>query len=189
MMRPSGRGGSNPFGRGIFLLQPLAMRNALLLTIVALSACAAPGGPYPSLRPRATEAIDPRVPVERPMNNRPVSATLAANLAALASQAQSGNAAFDSAASEAERLAATAGRPQSEGWIAAQQALSAAIAARRQTATALGDIDALAASALQTQRGIAPNDFAAIKNAQRVVGSLDRRQAERIDAIQKRLGI
>jgi len=123
------------------------------------------------------------------MNNRPVSATLAANLAALASQAQSGNAAFDSAASEAERLAATAGRPQSEGWIAAQQALSAAIAARRQTATALGDIDALAASALQTQRGIAPNDFAAIKNAQRVVGSLDRRQAERIDAIQKRLGI
>jgi hypothetical protein len=123
------------------------------------------------------------------MNNRPVSATLAANLAALANQAQSGNAAFDSAASEAERLAATAGRPQSEGWIAAQQALSAAIAARRQTATALGDIDALAASALQTQRGIAPNDFAAIKNAQGVVGSLDRRQAERIDAIQKRLGI
>jgi len=123
------------------------------------------------------------------MNNRPVSATLAANLAALASQAQGGNAAFDSAASEAERLAATAGRPQSEGWIAAQQALSAAIAARRQTATALGDIDALAASALQTQRGIAPNDFAAIKNAQGVVGSLDRRQAERIDAIQKRLGI
>ena len=123
------------------------------------------------------------------MNNRPVSATLAANLAALTSQAQSGNEAFDSAASEAERLAATAGRPQSEGWIAAQQALSAAIAARRQTATALGDIDALAATALQTQRGIAPNDFAAIKNAQGIVGSLDRRQAERIDAIQKRLGI
>jgi hypothetical protein len=42
---------------------------------------------------------------------------------------------------------------------------------------------------LQTQRGIAPNDLAAIKNAQSVVGALDRRQAERIDAIQKRLGI
>jgi hypothetical protein len=165
------------------------MRTALLLTITALSACAAPGGPYPSLRPRATEAIDPRVPVERPMNNRPVAATLAAKLSALVDQAQSGNAAFDSAASGAERLAASAGRPQSEGWIAAQEALTAAIAARRATGTALGDIDALAATALQTQGGIAPNDLAAIKNAQSAVGALDQRQARRIDAIQQRLGL
>jgi hypothetical protein len=123
------------------------------------------------------------------MNNRPVSGSLAANLSALIDQAQSGNTAFDSAAADAERLAGSAGAPQSEGWVAAQEALTAAIAARRQTATALGDIDALAATALQTQRGIAPNDLAAIKNAQSVVGALDRRQAERVDAIQKRLGI
>jgi hypothetical protein len=161
----------------------------LPLTIVALSACAAPGGPYPSLRPRAAEAIDPRVPVVRPMNDRPVTPSLAASLAALVDQAQSGNAAFDGAASEAERLAASAGGPRSEGWIAAQEALTAAIAARRATGTALGDIDALAATTLQTQRGIAPNDLAAIKNAQSVVGALDQRQARRIDAIQKRLGI
>jgi hypothetical protein len=165
------------------------MRNAVCLMLLALSACAAPGGPYPSLQPRAAEAIDPRVPVERPMNNRPVSGSLAANLSALIDQAQSGNTAFDSAAADAERLAGSAGAPQSEGWVAAQEALTAAIAARRQTATALGDIDALAATALQTQRGIAPNDLAAIKNAQSVVGALDRRQAERVDAIQKRLGI
>jgi hypothetical protein len=165
------------------------MRNAVCLMLLALSACAAPGGPYPSLQPRAAEAIDPRVPVERPMNNRPVSGSLAANLSALIDQAQSGNTAFDSAAADAERLAASAGAPQSEGWVAAQEALTAAIGARRQTATALGDIDALAAKALQTQRGIAPNDLAAIKNAQSVVGALDRRQAERVDAIQKRLGI
>jgi hypothetical protein len=165
------------------------MRHLACLAVFALSACAAPGGPYPSLQPRAAEAIDPRVPVERPMNNRPVTPSLAANLAALVDQAQSGNVSFASAASEAERLAASAGAPQSEGWIAAEQALTAAIAARRQAATALGDIDALAATVLQTQRGIAPNDLAAIKNAQSVVGALDRRQAERIDAIQKRLGI
>jgi hypothetical protein len=165
------------------------MRHLACLAVLALSACAAPGGPYPSLQPRAAEAIDPRVPVERPMNNRPVSPTLASNLSALVGQAQSSNSAFDSAASEAEHLAASAGGPQSEGWIAAQEALTAAIAARKQTATALGDIDALAATALQTQRGIAPNDLAAIKNAQGVVAALDRRQAERVDAIQKRLGI
>jgi hypothetical protein len=165
------------------------MRNAVCLSLLILSACAAPGGPYPSLQPRAAEAIDPRVPVVRPMNNRPVSATLAAHLSALVDQAQSGNAAFDTAASEAERLASSAGGPQSEGWIAAQEALTAAIAARKTTATALGDIDALAATALQTQGGIAPNDLAAIKKAQSVVGLLDRRQAERTDAIQKRLGL
>jgi hypothetical protein len=165
------------------------MRNAVCLSFLVLSACAAPGGPYPSLQPRTAEAIDPRVPVVRPINNRPVSATLAARLSALVDQAQSGNAAFDTAASEAERLASSAGAPQSEGWISAQEALTAAIAARKITATALGDIDALAATAFQTQSGIAPNDLAAIKKAQSVVGLLDRRQAERTDAIQKRLGL
>ncbi|MFL6765667.1 MAG: hypothetical protein ACJ8FO_10785 [Sphingomicrobium sp.] len=157
--------------------------------MVALTACAAPGGPYPSLQPRAAEAIDPRLPVVRPINDRPVTAGLAARLSALVGQAQSGNAAFDSAASEAERLAAAAGPPQSEGWIAAEEALTAAIAARRPTATALGDIDAIAGSALQTQRGIAPNDLAAIRSAAAEVASLDQRQSERIGAIQKRLGL
>src|SRR5215218_9611016 len=127
------------------------MRRLALFSIIALSACSAPGGPYPSLQPRAAEAIDPRMPVVRPLNDRPVTPSLAAQLSTLVDQARSGNSAFDGAASEAERLAATAGGPQSEGWIAAQEALSAAIAARKPTTTALGDIDALAAAALQAQ--------------------------------------
>jgi len=165
------------------------MRNAACLALFTLSACAAPGGPYPSLQPRAAEAIDPRVPVVRPMNNRPVAPTLAARLAALVDQAASGNTAFDGAASEAERLAVGAGAPQSEGWIAAQEALTVAIAARRQTATALGDIDEIAGTALQTQGGIAPNDLAAIRHAAVEVGALDQRQADRIKALQQRLGL
>ena len=165
------------------------MRKWALLPVLALSACAAPGGPYPSLHPRAAEAIDPRVPVVRPVNDRPAGAALTARLAALVDQAESGEAAFDEAASEAERLAASAGAPQSESWIAAQEALTAAIAARKPTATALGDIDEIAATALQTQRGIAPNDLAAIRSAAERVSVLDRRQAERIDAVQKRLGL
>lgn len=165
------------------------MRKLPCLVLLTLSACAAPGGPYPSLRPRAAEAIDPRVPVVRPINDRPVTPGLAARLSALVDQAQSGNAAFDAAASAAERLASGAGAPQSESWIAAQEALTAAIAARRPTATAIGDIDEIGATALQTQAGIAPNDFAAIKSAAATVGAIDRRQAERVDAIQKRLGL
>jgi hypothetical protein len=165
------------------------MRRTALLSILALTACSAPGGPYPSLQPRAAEAIDPRVPVVRPINDRPVTAGLAARLAALVDQAQSGDAAFDDAASVAERLAGGAGPPRSESWIAAQEALTAAIAARRPTATAMGDIDEIGATALQNQAGIAPNDFAAIKSAAAKVGAIDSRQADRVASIQKRLGL
>jgi hypothetical protein len=165
------------------------MRKFGFIALLALSGCAAPGGPYPSLQPRAAEAIDPRVPVVRPVNDRPVTPSLAARLAGLVDQAQAGDAAFEGAASAAERLAAGAGSPRSESWIAAQEALTAAIAARKQTATALGDIDEIGATALQTQGGIAPNDLAAIQRAAAAVGSIDRRQAQRIDAMQNRLGL
>src|SRR5689334_242293 len=105
------------------------MRNAVPLAVlmsVALSACAPSGGPFPSLQPRAGEDVDPRVPVVRPMNDRPVTPALASRLAELVGQARSGDAAFAPLADEAERLAAAAGPPQSESWTVAQQALSAA---------------------------------------------------------------
>jgi hypothetical protein len=162
---------------------------SMLLIATLVSACAAPGGPYPSLQPRAAEAIDPRVPIERPLNERPVSAGLAERLAQLVAQARAGEAAFESAADQAERLAAAAGAAQSEGWVAAQEALSAAAAARGPTTVALGDIDALGAHALQTQGGIAPSDLAAIKSAGAEVGGIDERQAQRIKNIQARLGL
>jgi len=165
------------------------MRKPLVLSVILLSACTAPGGPYPSLQPRAAERIDPRVPVERPLNNRPASAALLARLAALVGAARSGDAAFASAATNAERLAAAAGAPRSESWIAAQEALTAAIAAAKPTATALGDIDEIGARALQTQGGMAPNDLAAIDRASAEVAALDQRQAERTKTIQRRLGL
>jgi hypothetical protein len=165
------------------------MRNSLSLAVLLLSACAAPGGPYPSLQHRAAEEIDPRVPVVRPVNDRPVTPALASRLEALVDQVRGDSAAFENAAADAERLASAAGPAQSESWISAQEALTAAIAARKATAQALGDIDEMAATALQTQRGIAPNDLAAIQRAAAEVAALDDRQAERLDAIQRRLGL
>jgi hypothetical protein len=165
------------------------MRKAAFLPLLIVSACSSPGGPYPSLQPRASESIDPRVPVVRPVNNRPASASLTERLSALVGQAESGDAAFDGAASEAERLASSAGTAQSESWIAAQEALTAAIAARQPTTQALGDIDEIAAIALQTQHGIAPNELAAIEHAASRVGALDKRQAERVRAVQRQLGL
>lgn len=165
------------------------MRKLLLLAAVTLSACSVPGGPYPSLQPRAAERIDPRVPIVRPMNERPAGAALMARLASLVAEAHSGDAAFAAAVADAERLAASAGPPQSESWTVAQEALTGAIAARKPTAMALADIDEIGATALQTQGGIAPNDLAAIDRAAAEVAALDRQQADRVKAIQRRLGV
>ena len=165
------------------------MRRTLLPTMLALGACAPAGGPFPSLQPRAAEAIDPRVPVPGAVNDRPVSSALAGRLAALVAQARDGDAAFAPVAEEAERLAAAAAAPQSDSWVAAQQALSAAIEARGPTVRALGDIDGIGATMLQTQQGLAPADLAAIENAGAEAGAIDQRQADRIAAIQRRLGV
>ena len=160
-----------------------------LMIAVPLGACAAPQGPFPSLQTRAAEAIDPRVPVTGPVNDRPVSADLDRRLRALVAQARAGEAAFAPLAERAEQLAASAGAPQSESWTVAQEALSAAVAARGPTTSALGDIDALASDALQTQGGMAPADLAAVQRAGSQVSEIDRQQAARVDAIQLRLAL
>lgn len=161
-----------------------------LLTLLAiLGACTMPAGPEPpSLAPRAAEAIDPRVPVDNPVRSGPVSAQLAGHLAALIDQAEAGDAAFRSAIERAEQLAAIAGASQTESWVAAQQALSAAQSARSPTTRALGDIDSLAAEALATKGGISAADMEAIKAASARVAPIDRAQADRIEAVEARLG-
>jgi hypothetical protein len=158
------------------------------ILIAALGGCAAPGGPYPSLQPRAAERIDPRVAVERPVNDRPASSELVARLAALQEHARDGDAAFQPLADTASRQAEAAGPRQSESWIAAQQALSAAVAARAPVASALADADALGADKLQAQRGLSPNDLKAIQDAAAAIGAIDAREAAAVDAIQRRLG-
>jgi len=161
---------------------------ALLLPMLALAACNSPAGPYPSLAPRAAEVIDPRVPVEKPVIVNPPSATLRAQLANLVSEAQAGDAAFATAISAAERSASGAGGPGSEGWVQGQQALSAAQAARVRTTRAMGDIDAIAAASLQNTGGMQAGDLIAVQEAAATVADIDRRQAERLKAIQSRLG-
>jgi hypothetical protein len=118
----------------------------------------------------------------------PVSPAVGARLAELVNQAQAGDSAFRSAAGSAERLAASAGAPQSESWIAAQQALSVAQAARAPTTRAIADIDSIAAEAVATSGGIPAADLAAIQAAAAQVAAIERSQAARIEALQARLG-
>jgi hypothetical protein len=166
----------------------MRMRLFLGLSAIALAGgCAAPPRNVPSLAPRAAEAIDPRVPIPSDVIVGPPDANLSAHLAALVDQAQAGDSAFQGAAAEAERLAQAAGAQQSESWVIAQQALSAAHAARAPTTRALGDIDALAATALEKQGGLPPGDLVAIRTAAATVSAIDNRQSVRIEAIESRL--
>ena len=156
--------------------------------LVLLAACSTPSETYPSLAPRAAEAIDPRVPIPNEVAVGPVEPALSNRLAALIDHAKIGDSAFRAAAETAERLASAAGSAQSESWIAAQQALSAAQKARAPTTRALGDIDGLAATALATRGGIPAGNLAAIQSTAAAVSEIDRRQSERIEAIEARLG-
>jgi hypothetical protein len=165
------------------------MRMPLVLLLLLVSACSSPGGPYPSLQPRAAESIDPRLQPPAPVNDRPISPALASRLAALVGEARSGDASFEPAAANAENLARAAGAAQSESWIAAQEALSAAVAARLPTAEAQADIDAIGATALQKEGGMSPNDRNALETAAAEVASIARAQTDRIEAIKRRLGV
>jgi hypothetical protein len=154
-----------------------------------LAACSSPLMQPPSLAPRAAEAIDPRIePAADPAPMVPVDPTTAGKLAALVAQAMDGDRLFDAAADRAESLVESAGAPQSESWIAAQQALSQAVADRGPTARALGDVDAMTAEAIAAKGTIAAADFAAIRAAADTIANLDRSQAARVEAMQKRLG-
>jgi hypothetical protein len=164
------------------------MRLLPLASLLTVAACTAPAVNAPSLAPRAAEAIDPRLPIPEAAPSGPASPALVARLDTLVGQARQGDAAFQAAAGEAERLAAAAGDPQSESWVVAQQALSAAVAAREAVTQALGDIDGLGSTELASKGSVSPADQAALAAAAATVGAIDRRQADLIDRLQRRLG-
>ncbi|MFL6735182.1 MAG: hypothetical protein ACJ8EY_10875 [Sphingomicrobium sp.] len=168
------------------------MRFAAYIIIaetLVIAGCAAPGPPSPSLAPRAAEQIDPRLPVLPAGPVPPLSQAVSAQLAALIRQARSGDTQFGPAIAEAERRAAAAGASRSESWIVAQEALSAASAARGDTTRALAEIDAIGAQALASKGSIGPADLAAIQAAAREVGQIDNRQASQLTAVSRRLGL
>ena len=162
------------------------------LSVVAAAAlataCARPDiGPEPSLAPRAAEALDPRVaiPSEVPMGS--VDPALASRLAALVADARAAVATFDARFAEAERLASSAGPAESDGWIAAQQALSRAGGQHGVTTAVAAEIDELAATKLKAQRWISPADRGAIAAAAADVAAISDAQAEAIGRLREQL--
>lgn len=163
------------------------MRRFLFLLALALAACVKPGGEYPSLAPRAAEAIDPRLPLPTEPSPGLLDATLASQLAAAVGEARGGVAAFDRLSAIAERAASAAGASQGESWVVAQQALSALVAQHGVTTRAAGNIDAIAATRIDQARWIAPANRDAIEAAAAEVGGINEGQAATIARLGDRL--
>lgn len=159
-----------------------------MIAAALLAGCTSANANYELLQPRATERIDPRLPVGQPINDRPADPALVERLDSLVAQARSGEAEFEAAIAAARAAAQGAGPRESESWIVAQEALSAAVKAREPAAVALGAIDSLGAELLMKRGGLAPSDLDAIQRAAQAVGAIDRGQSAAIDEIQARLG-
>lgn len=159
----------------------------LLAFALTIAGCQSAGGPSPSLAKRSAETIDPRLPVERSVIEI-ADPAVEARLAELMRQARAGDLTFNAALATARGLTNAAGAPHSESWIAAQQAVSAAVAARATTTRAMGDIDALGSELIGRGDATGLGAFGSVRAAQAEVAAIDSRQSAAIDALQARLG-
>ncbi len=162
------------------------MRVFTLLAVATalLPACAVEGD-FPSLARRPAEA---NLSFEEPQRPAPQVAddpALARRLAELAGAAAEGERAFDAAFGPARAAIEAVGAPESESWVAAQQALSRLEAARGPTMRALAELDrlALGRAELATSAADLAALGAALSEAERIAAG----QQQRIDGLRERL--
>lgn len=141
----------------------------------------------PSLAARPAEAVDPRVPVNRPAEIGAVDPQLAALLATAVAQAQGSQAEFDVRVGEAQRLAPAAGSVGSESWIAAQAALSRLVEQQGVAIDAAADVDGYAGERLHTQRWLNPANQQAIGDTAAQIATITAAQAVVINTLTQQL--
>ncbi len=146
------------------------MKFLLLLASLLLSACVKTID-APSLLPRAAEKDEVDKPSPAPAPPAPADAAQAMLIAKLRKQADAGDAAFQRALPAATPNAA----PQSEAWIAAQNARSAVDVARGPTLDALSALDAAIGDAIEKGQ-----DTAALVAARAQVQAIYDRQTARV---------
>lgn len=147
-----------------------------MLAFVPLAACSS-GGTEPSLATRPAEAIDLRVPVNRPVEVGAIDPDLAALLAASVTKAQGSQAEFDARAAAVQKLVPGPGSTGSESWIAAQTALSRLIEQQGVATNAAADVDSYAGQRLNRQRWLNPASQQAIADASARIATVTGAQA------------
>lgn len=149
------------------------MKCAVLLPFSLVSACAGIVE-APSLAPRAAEAADIDRPAPAPTPPQAADAAQASFIAKMIDLARGGDVAFQRVLPASQTRAA----PQTEAWIVAQNARSAAESARGPTLDALTNLD--------TEIGIAIDkgkDTAALVAARRKVQTIYNHQAAELDVL------
>lgn len=159
--------------------------RTLVLLFGCVAGCMAPAK-TPSLMPRAIERQSAAVePVSVTPEARPIDTSLAARIAALISEVQSGAAEFTKAEGSAMAIAAGRGAAAgSEAWIAAEQARSALQAARQRSAAALGELDALVIAQVEAAADDSKTGgVEALRAAQMAAEAIVARQTARLDEL------
>ncbi len=149
------------------------MKFTLLFVPLLLTACAS-GVDAPSLLPRPAESADVDAPAPAATPPTPADAVQTALIARLLDQARQGDAAFE----KTLPTATVSAPPQSEAWIAAQNARSAVEVARAPTLDALSGLDAAIGDAIDKGQ-----DTAALATARAEVQTIYDRQTARLDAL------
>ena len=169
------------------ILRPFLSSLALLLTGCATGV--ADTSAYPSLARRPVETRDYETPAPATPATAPA-ASMDADAARFAQQADAGASAFDKAYGDAERLAraASGAEVSSERWVAAQAAISGLEASRNDSVSALAALDTLyteRASAIAD--GKTSGDLTPLETARtRALAAVDS-QNDRIDGLKAML--
>jgi hypothetical protein len=159
------------------------IRDSLALIIVAavlLGGCAAQGT-FPSLAPRAVETAAANEPATTPMTViAPSDPARVARVQALVRKAEAGRPAFESALSSARQAVGTGKAAGSDGWIAAQVAVSRLERMREPVGTVLSD---LTVEQREVLLGPESEDRAVLTEAFARVSALDSEQAKAVSAL------
>lgn len=155
--------------------------------LLLLAGCASPRVSLEGLRPRAAEAIDPRIPLPTEAVGKPADASIAGRIAAAQSDARTGVAQFDALLPSARAAAAKAGAMGSESWVEAQELLSALVEARAPLTLALADLDAIAGGRVETIGDLGVTDRERLFAATARLAAMDSDQQAAIAALRSRL--
>ena len=165
------------------------MRAFTLIPLGAIAALLMPGcaaeGDFPSLAMRPAERDRSVEEPERPTPEVPDDPALRRRLSELAATASEGERAFDAAFGPVQAAIGAAGPPESESWVAAQQALSRLEAVREPTTRALAELDRLALGRAEAATSAA--DLAALGAALSEAERIAAGQQQRIDGLRGRL--
>lgn len=159
------------------------MNRLLILAPLMLAGCTGQAiGPSLAKRPVEGQSFDE--PARTHAAPATADAGLRSRIANLVGRAQGGQRAFADLLPRAREAASGAGVEGSEGWIAAQQLLSALESARAPSTQALGELDALLAERVNTGK---EDGLAELQAANSQVSSIVDTQNSELAAVRARI--